>query len=283
MDIVQSPIRRVVRWGRRVGKRILVQTPVWHFLRPRRIHVYGVGPPKTGTSSIAQIFRPSYRAGHEFHPEYTIDLAFRKLRGEASEEEVKRHLRSRKSWARLECESNALLIYLAPELADLFSDSKFLCTVRFPRDWMRSVIDQHLNVSRAERSEPNARTLRPWLYDVLSREEYPEEERPLAEEGAWNLKAYIDFWKDHYQRALDLPRDRTLFLRTRNISSSLDRIAQFLDIKPGCLSQSGSHANRTRDRNDVLEKLDDTYRRSKIHENCSQTITHLDERLPDQS
>jgi hypothetical protein len=230
----------------------LAQTPIWDYLRRRRVHVYGIGPPKTGTNSIARIFECSYRAGHEHHLEYTITLAFLKLEGKATEEEVKRALKRRESWDRLECESNALLIYSATELADLFPDAKFLCTVRSPMDWMRSAIDQHLNVSRSDRAEPNARTLRPWLYNVLPRGAYPEEEKPLAEAGAWNVRAYLDFWTDHYERALDLPRDRVLFLRTRNISSSIERIAKFIGNEPARLSRSNSHANRTEKRNGVM-------------------------------
>jgi hypothetical protein len=258
---------------------MLAGTPIWRRVYPREIHVYGIGPPKTGTSSIARIFEPAYRSGHEFHLEYTIDLAFDKLRGNASEEEVKRRLLKRDSWRRLECESNALLIYFAPELSDLFPDAKFICTVRTPRDWVRSAIDQHLNVSREDRAEPNARTLRPWLYDVLPCEKYPREEQPLAEEGVWNLKAYFNFWADHYRRALELPEERVLFIQTKNISSSISRIARFIGDNSARLSKSNSHANRTKKYNNLIEKIDNFYIEDMVSSECTEVVKKIEKRI----
>jgi len=47
-------------------KETVKQTPLWPILRPRRIHMYGVGAPKTGTVSLAQLFG-NYRTAHEAH------------------------------------------------------------------------------------------------------------------------------------------------------------------------------------------------------------------------
>jgi len=258
--------------------------PIQRLLWPRRLQVYGVGPPKSGTTSLARLFGDKYRSGHECYLEYTIDLAFKKLKHIAPDEKIKKALVRRDSWGRLEVESNALLIYFASELSDLFTDAKFICTVRFPRAWLRSAIDQHLNVSRADRDEPNARTLRPWLYDVLTQQEYPPEERPLADQGVWNLQAYLDFWNDHYRRALEgIPANRILFIRTHRISESVDRLARFLDVDPANLSRQKSHANATARRTGVLEKLDSEYVDQKIEEACTPTVQRLRARLPDQA
>ena len=275
----QSTIKKVKQWGISSGRRLLAETPVWRFFHPRRIHIYSIGLHKTGTSSIARIFEQSHRAGHEYHLEYTINLAFKKLQKKAPQDEVKRDLQRRDSWCRLECESNALLIYFASELAALFPEAKFICTVRSPKEWLRSAIDQQLNVSVESRKESNARTLRPWLYDVLPYEKYPEEERALAENGAWNLETYLDCWTDHYQRALSLPKDRILFIRTRNISSSTDRIARFVGIDLKSLSSSDTHANRTKKKNDVLAQIDKRHIKEKIKTICEKTMSHLSDRL----
>jgi len=62
-------------------KETVKQTPLWPILRPRRIHVYGVGAPKTGTVSLAQLFG-NYRTAHEAHVSESPDVVAAGIEGE---------------------------------------------------------------------------------------------------------------------------------------------------------------------------------------------------------
>lgn len=264
------------------AKYAVKSTPLWTLLRPRRIHVYGVGPPKSGTTSLARAFSP-YRSAHEAHLEDTVQLAQAKLLEGMSPREVRRQLwkrdrRDRRE--RFECESNALLAYFVEELKELFPKAVFICTVRAPYPWLRSAIDQHINVSVDDHGILNARTLRPKLYNVRSQQEYPEEEVALAEAGVWNLDAYLKFWTDHYTRVLKaIPEKRLLLLRTDLFSESIQLIEQFLGLPTSSLSRHQSHVNRARKRNRVLQNLNPEYIKERTKAECNGLFRQICKRL----
>jgi hypothetical protein len=253
---------------------------LWSLVRPRRVHLYGIGAPKSGTTSTARLFSESFRTAHEPFLQDTIELVRAKLDSSASPEDVRQQLRKRDRLQRYEVESNALLVYVAGDLAALFPSARFICTVRPPYDWLRSAARQHVYVSVDEIAAPNARSIRPALYHVLDPEAYPAEEAPLAEQGAWNVDAYLRFWCDHYRRALsDVPADRLLLLPTSRISSSLDRVAEFAGCSASDLAASKSHANRSRHSVDPLSEVYDRYVREKIEQTCRPMIDRLNERI----
>ena len=103
------------------------QTPLWLALRPRRIHVYGVGAPRTGTLSLTRLFG-EYRSAHEPHLDRTVEL----IKAQPPTTELQGALRKRDRRWRLECEVGFPLVYFSEVLAREFPESKFICTVRPP-------------------------------------------------------------------------------------------------------------------------------------------------------
>lgn len=251
-------------------------TPIWPLLRPRRIHVYSVGAPKTGTTSIARIFSKSYRAVHEAHIEETIEIARQAVEGTLPRRQLQHALKARDRWGRFECESNALLMYVAGELAHLFPQALFICTIRPPHSWMRSMIDQHINVSTEDRSEPNARSLRPSLYGVLDPSDFPPEEQALADHGVWNIDAYLSCWCHYYGELMEsIPEERLLVIETRNISGAIRRIADFVGVPYDDIADAESHANLTSKRSNVLDVVDERYLADKVDSFCKDILSKV--------
>lgn len=62
--------------------------------------------------------------------------------------EIEAALRARAREFNLECEVAHYLIYFCEELVSLFPEAKFICTTRHPRSWLRSFIDQTINLDQ---------------------------------------------------------------------------------------------------------------------------------------
>jgi len=254
------------------------ETPLWSLLRPRRFHAYSVGASKTGTTSIAQMFPDEYRTGHEHHLEETVTLIRGKMNETLSRDEILEGLRNRENQMRLELESNSLLAYLSEELAELFPEAKFILTVRDPYSWLSSNLKQHISSPYSQLPPPykEARDLRKEMYGVLPDEEFPEQEENLKGKGVWNIEACLRYWRHQNEVVLNsVPEDRLLILRTSNISSSLDRIADFLEIPASSLSREQSHVNVSQKEENLLQDIDNAYMDRLVDQYCSSMIQIL--------
>ena len=263
-------------------KSAVKQTPLWPLLRPRRFHAYGVGASKTGTTSIAKMFEEKYRTGHEHHLETTVSLIRGKMNGSLSRKEIISALKDRENQMRLECESNSLLAYLSSELAELFPRARFILTVREPRSWLTSNIKHHLGSSYSDLPShyKKARDIRRELYGVLPDEEFPEEEKWLKGKGCWNIEACLQYWRHQNSVVLDsVPKERLLVIETSEISSSLDRIADFLEIPASGLVREKSHANTSQTEANPLREIPEGYVDDLIDRYCTNTIDVLEERI----
>ena len=252
-------------------KSAVKKTPLWPMIRPRRIHVYGLGAPKTGTVSLARLFE-HYRSGHEKHPAESLRIIQGERSGKLDRGDVLRALRRRDRRRRLEIESAHFLVHLAEHLRDLYPESKFICTVRAPAPWLRSVIDQCIN-------KPRQRLPRPWkkIRDLAfgpSPDEYPAHEKSLGRYGLRSLDQYLRYWRWHNERILDaVPTGRRLFVRTANLSSRLSDIASFLDVPVTHLQQAHSH--RTSEKHGVLQQIDRNYVLDRIRDNCKRGVKRI--------
>jgi len=250
------------------------QTPLWPILRPRRIHVYGVGAPKTGTVSLARLFG-NYRTGHEAHPDQSADIVAAGAKGK----ELRDCVRKRDHRWRLECEVGYFLVYFVEALATEFPDATFICTVRPPRSWLRSIIDQTINNSR-EDLPGGYLCLRDYSFGEIPGR-YPEQERPLAENELHTLNGYLSYWAFHYRRVLDaLPPDRRLFLRTQELTEAADRIADFVGVPESSLQAERAHAHRTSEKHGLLNEIEESYVQSMISTHCEEIMNRLTQETP---
>ena len=252
-------------------KSAVKKTLLWPMLRPRRIHVYGVGAPKTGTVSLARLFE-RYRSGHERHPAESLRIIQGERSGKLDREDVLRALRSRDRRRRLEVESAHFLVHLAEYLRDLYPESKFICTVRAPASWLRSIIDQCIN-------KPRQQLPKPWkkIHNLAfgpPPDEYPAHEKCLGRYGLRSLDQYLGYWRWHNEQILDtIPKDRRLFVRTVNLSSRPSDIASFLEVPVAHLRHAHSH--RTSEKHGVLQRIDRDYVLDRIRDNCKRVVERL--------
>ena len=256
----------------RAVKNEIKQTPLWPLLRPRRIHVYGVGAPKTGTNSVSKLFG-AYRAGHEQHVDQTLNI-IRKKRDGAPQSKVIEQLRRRDRRWRLEVESAYFFAYVCEALLSAFPGAKFICTVRAPQSWLRSIIDQCINNERDQLSDA-WKSLRDLNFGSPP-ETYPLAEQALARYGLHSIDGFLSYWAWHNRTILNtIPPNRRLFVRTSQLSSAVAQIAHFVEISPSVLETEGSHANKAPRRHDVLNKVPKKYLENKITEHCQPVVERL--------
>jgi hypothetical protein len=135
-------------------KDIVKDTPLWPVIRPRRLHGYNLGAPRTGTTTVARILGGAFRAVHEPMPAKTITLLKQHWHEGLPRSEIQSVLRKRDQEHRFEFESSPYLGPFAAALPETFPEAKFVLTVRRPRSWLRSIVDRCINFPRSELAEP---------------------------------------------------------------------------------------------------------------------------------
>ena len=210
----------------------------------RRLHVYGVGTPKSGTHSLANLFRPAYRAAHEPQVILTKLLMARWLEGGYTEATAERLLRARDRWLGLDVEAAHYLHHAVGLLVRLFPEARFVLTIRDPYTWLTSEVNQ--SIQRYRDSHPN-RAVRMALSDYRYGRHgltYSPEEAALRRfEGVYPVGSYLAYWTEHNQRVLDaVPPERLFVLRTSEIKARRSELARFVGADPDALSVEGAHA-----------------------------------------
>jgi hypothetical protein len=235
---------------------ILGVTQVWR--SPRTLQAFGVGLPKTGTVSLANLLSTNYRSSHE--PETWILTHL--LKGttlgtdrKMTLEERIGVLRARDQLLNLNFESNFVLGLLIETLYSSFPDAKYILTIRDCYSWVNSEINQQYISSH----------ISPWdfLYDYrygLQRY-YQPEDICLKEYNLHPLSSYFSYWAGHIKTVLDtIPHDQLLVIRTKDLSSRTNDIANFLEISFDRMMLSKSHSHRRRNKAlNILDLIDKNF------------------------
>jgi hypothetical protein len=226
-----------------------------------------VGTARTGTKSLAHTFRRSYRAAHEPESLALIEVLLRVDNGGVSYAELLSYVKKRDRSLWLEVESSQLAAELLSFIVPTYPQAKFILTIRDPISWLESIVNHEL------REAPN-RTWTRWANRELQQHlEHPGEESEFAKRGLFTVEGYLSKWTRHNQHVLDsVPVERLLIVRTEDISSSLGRIADFLEIPVHTLDASSSHANIGADKISVLTLLERDYLEKKVAEICGQLM-----------
>jgi len=162
----------------------------------------------------------------------------------------------------------------------LFPKAKFILTVRDPRSWLRSVIDQCINNDREDllQRDPQFRwvELRDLYYGPPPKD-YPPEETILKKYNMHTISEFLRHWARHNRIVLSaIPTSRLLIVRTSKISDSLSRIAFFVGISPDKLNRDKHHAYQAPKRHGVLDDLDESYLQTQIERLCGPVLERLD-------
>jgi hypothetical protein len=211
---------------------------------PRRFRAYGVGPGKSGTHSISNLFKPYYRTAHEPEPERALNVLMRFRAGTATEGELLEYLEDKDRRLGLEMDCASYNTLVAGRLAELYPRARFILSVRDCFTWANSAINQMLNNPQVFAYWSAWRTA---LYGRLEDCAYDHAEAILKQHGMWNLDKFYQVWADHYRTVLGtVPSDRLLLLRIQDLGQRNDEIAAFIGIEPDTLSTYGAKDFQTR-------------------------------------
>ena len=241
----------------------------------KKMHIYCIGAPKTGTMSVAEVFRERFRAAHEPQPRESIEFVLAFQTGEIARPEVLDLLKLRDNLLGLDCEAAHYLVFIAPLLVEVFPDARFLFPVRHPRSWLRSVINQTLNSPREYLPEHHVQ-LRDHNYGPVPQRRPVEEQALGSYSDLHGLAGYLGYWSYHHDRVLDvIPTDRLFLFEISELSSTLDEIATFVGIRPSTLNRQKSHVHEAPRQHRVLDSVPSEYVDGLILKICGPTISRL--------
>jgi hypothetical protein len=240
-----------------------------------RLRLINVSLPKTGTTSVAGLFR-RYRSAHEFMFQQTAAAIHDHRRGRLDDAGLRRFVLARAAAGRLEVDSASFNHWYAGILAEAFPDARFLLLFREPRAWVESVLGQfwreYLTAGVEERPFPAwvrqigelmAGSFEPSLF--RSREAL----RPALPQLVESL---LRHWRQTHHGLLQVvPRERRLLIETAKFSDSLARLADFATVPLAQLDRSAAHLYRREADGPLLSDLDPAWLADAIGRECAAT------------
>lgn len=241
--------------------------PVRRRFSRRRIRVFGIGAPKSGTHSLAAVFEGRYRTAHEPEDHTLARLIVDLTDGRADETELVRYLEDRERRLRLEVNSAGLNGLVVDHLVDVVPSAKFILTIREPTSWLNSLVNHSV-----ERSAPPV-YLRMREQRFASEQPHPPEEQPLADRGLYTVEGYLRSWTERHEQALDaVPPERLLVVRLDQLGERLGDIASFVGVKASSLDGSRAHQFPAPTDHGVLDDLPEGYVAEKVATCCGPLV-----------
>lgn len=242
--------------------------PLRNLTRPRKFHAYAVGLPRTGTHSLAYIFERHYRSLHEPEKAYVGDLIYAYEIEKMSESALTDTFAKRDGVLWLEMEASHLMTPFVSVLARQFPEAKFILLLRDAYSWLYSTLNIHLPQAKPDGLRDAVR--KPWIARYgFGRVPYQDGDQVLKERGLPPVAGYLSHWAEMYNRVLThVPPERLLLLYTYEISSSLDKLASFLDVPIATLEPERSKSSVKESKNRLLFEIDRDYLDAQIDQHC---------------
>lgn len=219
--------------------------------RPRLFHAFCVGLPKTGTTSIRAIFE-NYRSA-KLRGGGLKALVGDVEDGKRTGEDLRSFLldRDRDEWLEMDASSGNWMV--RELLRNLFPSAKFILTVRDCYSWCDSMLNVLVGHDMGNDFVDSPHLFRRFMgFDLAmcgSAESVLEHKQTI-------FSSLLAQWSEQDKTYLSSPRDRTLVVRTGDISSSLKRIAEFVGVPSETLMFERSHRRRTARKFNILKELD---------------------------
>ena len=224
-------------------------------IRERQCHAFCVGAMKTGTHSIAGLFKKGFRANHEPERSKMIAASLAYVEGSLSESRRRKFVQKRDRRLWLDMDSSVFNYPFVELYRDEFPDAKFVLTIRDCYSWLDSCFNHQLSL-------PIDATMKALLDDWFQPDNYQhtDHEQPMIDKGLFPLACYADFWNRYNSGIINaLPKERLLIIKTNEIAESTGQLENFLGLKTGQLDMTRSHSFRAPEKHDVLAKLNQQF------------------------
>jgi hypothetical protein len=205
------------------------------FLDPRRFHSFGVGLGRTGTKSLAGLLS-NWRSRHEYRQREVLSKVVAWSSGRLDREGLRAYLLRRDRRDLLEMDSSSDHSYWAEQLVAAFPRAKFVLLVRDCPSWIDSSLNRVLDDGDGAGDEARRRAGADLFAAVSER--------------------VLEWVRMNEQLLSRLPSDRSLLLRTHELSARQADLAAFLGIPAASLAPERSHLNGSRRDYRVLARLD---------------------------
>lgn len=236
-------------------------------LLPRRFHAFCVGLPKTGTTSIGTIFE-RYRSSKQ--PGSELELLGCDLRdGRATQDEAREFIARRDADAQLEMDPASANWAIAGLLRDMYPRAKFIVTLRDCYSWCDSMINVIIVRDMGVHFVDHPELLQRMLCCEL---DWFRDEQTVLDRSDRILDNLLQFWARQADTLAQCPADRRLVVRTSEISSSLDAMADFVGVDRTTLLSDRSHSRITARKFDILARLNREFVRSKFAEHADSAV-----------
>lgn len=226
---------------------------------PRNFHAYDVGLPRSGTSSIVALFG-NYRSCAEFKERESVEHIVAWKDGHISRETLRKYVLNRHRVGGLEMDPASFNHFYMSILVEEFPEAKFIFTIRDSYTWTNSFLKM---ISRWRKHFHDVGYEMPqWMLDYG---------RILFGKFDWNwlssyqavqsnlpelVEIFVQCWAKYNRSVLELlPPERSLIIRTDELSQSLDEIAEFIGV-PGNRLTNCHHVNISPDGDDLLSDFD---------------------------
>lgn len=222
----------------------------------RKFHAYCVGTPKSGTHSLAAMLS-KFRSYHEPDQAFMVNLIHLYKDQKINKKQVIQILKARNYCNWLELESSHYCGEFVEELCDLYRNAKFILTIRDCLSWMDSWFNHQL--SRPMCPADSIFTIgRKNYYDKGF--SYTKYDAFLKDLNLFPIRAYLTYWNQRNSKVLEtVAPQKLLILRTNEISDSVSKIANFLNIDSSKIKLKKTHKFKTKGQHDILKKIDTNY------------------------
>lgn len=209
-----------------------------------RFHAYGVGLPKTGTTSLSAMLT-NYRSGHETWLDFLAEPAVARVRGAIDDEIFWETVRNRFVPLRAEMDCVTCHHLYVDVLQEKYPKAKFVVTYRDVRSWANSLLDL---IMLRRRTPLDQRIDRNWYRsygDWISEGTLSLDPADDTDDTAV-LPALMRSWAT-YMRVMPhaLPAERTMWIKTSELTARVPDLAEFLRIPKDTIVMDKVHSNRT--------------------------------------
>jgi hypothetical protein len=236
--------------------------------------IYGIGLFRTGTSTIYENLKTSFRASHEFRMMPTLEIIETYIKGDISRSDFVKYVKRRDMDGKHQVDAAGFNFYFVDILLDLNPKAKFILTIRDCYSWVNSCMGYLFRHYHHDAKKQFIGRL------VNNIDHLPDNRFKWSDRSEYKIcvKQLIKMWAVVNTYMLRyIPSDQLLVLNTDNLSQCIGAIAEFVGTAENDLSID--HANKGEGNNFLtcfnsyeLEKIFDRY--------CS---TLMAEKFPDRT